>query len=69
MPRPGQRPRRLGADARRGAGHRRSAGVGGEPGHVRLEARHQRSVTVVGSAAKPRTLMECTRTMPAASIS
>ena len=54
--RPGQRPCRLGPDARGGAGHRRRPAFG-----VRLEARHQRGVTVVGSAAKPRTLMECTR--------
>ena len=64
MARPGQRPRRLGADARGGAGHRRRPAFG-----VGLEARHQRSVTVVGSAAKPRTLMECTRRMPAGSTS
>ena len=64
MARPGQRPRRLGADARGGAGHRRRPAFG-----VRLEARHQRSVTEVGSAAKPRTLMECTRRMPAGSTS
>ena len=64
MARPGQRPRRLGADARRRAGDRRGPALG-----VRLEARHQRGVTVVGSAAKPRTLMECTRCMPAGSTS
>ena len=64
MARPGQRPRRLGTDARGGAGHRRRAPFG-----VGLEARHQRGVTVVGNAAKPRTLMECTRAIPAGSTS
>ena len=64
VPHPGQRPRRLGADARRGAGHRRRPALG-----MGLEARHQRGVTVVGSAAKPRTLMEWTRAMPAGSMS
>ena len=52
------------ADARRGAGdHGRPAfGVG-------LEAGHQRRVTVVGRAARPRTLIEWTRSMPSGSTS
>ena len=36
---------------------------------IGLEAGHQRRVTVVGSAARPRTLMEWTRSMPSGSTS
>ena len=46
---PGQRACRLGADARRGAGHHRRPALG-----VGLEARHQRGVTVVGQARRSR---------------
>ena len=60
---PGQGARRLGSDARRGAGDHRRPSV-----RVRLEARHQRRVTVVGRTAKPRTLTECTRTTPLSSM-
>ncbi len=55
---------RGGADTRRGPGdHRRPAT------RVLLETCHQRRVTVVGNAASPRTLMECTRSRPAGSTS
>ena len=50
--------------------------AGGRPGHHRrselgigVEAGHQRSVTVVGSEARPRTLIEWTRSMPSGSTS
>ena len=36
---------------------------------VRFEACHQRSFTVIGRLANPRTLLECTRTAPASSTS
>ena len=60
----GQGPGRGLADARRRPGHHGRApfGVGLEPGH-------QRRVTVVGRAARPRTLMEWTRSMPSGSTS
>ena len=48
-----------GADARRGAGDQC-----GPSGGVWVESGHQRLVTVTGSSAKPRTLLECTRTAP-----
>ena len=53
-----------GADPRRGAGDEDGPTV-----RVWFEARHQRSVTVIGSAENPRTLLECTRTALASSTS
>ena len=66
MPGLGQDPGRFGADARRGSGDhgRASLGLGVETSH---QLRY-RGVTVVGSAARPRTLMECTRTTPSSSM-
>lgn len=49
---------------------RRSAGDdGGTACWVRGDPGHQRSVTEVGRAARPRTLMEWTLTMPSGSTS
>ncbi len=64
VPEPGQGHRRRLPDARRRAGDhgRTSLGVG-------LETGHQRSCTVVGRAARPRTLIEWTRSMPSGSMS
>ncbi len=52
------------ADAGRGSGDHCGANVG-----IGFEARHQRRVTVVGSAARPRTLIEWTRSIPSGSTS
>ena len=67
----GQRPGRGQADARRGAGDdgRATCGMGDEPGHGRRRLVCQCTETVVGRRAKPRTLMEWTRSTPAGSMS
>ena len=64
MARPGQRPRRLGADARRGARDRRWAGVRGGARSAASARRHRGR-----ERGEPRTLMECTRCIPAGSTS
>ena len=64
VPERGQRSGRRLSDARRRPGDHRWPPLG-----IGLEAGHQRSTTVVGSAASPRTLIEWTRSIPWASMS
>ena len=52
------------ADPRGCAGHHRRSPLG-----MWSETRHQRRSTAIGSVAKPRTLIECTRSAPDSSIS